>query len=164
MEAVSTIRYWLAGKCSLQCIRDKALAIQMHAKQAKNLDAERKAAEIRVRAERRCGELLAEMPKAEGGRPPKTGNRSEPVSAPQTLSDLGITKKQSSDWHKLADFPQKKFEEAIAELEVPTITGVFNHRAQGTGETEWYKPTEYIEAVRDVLGTIELAHWVAESA
>ena len=31
-----------------------------------------------------------------------------------------------------------------------------NHRAQGTGENEWYTPAKYIEAARKVLGTIEL--------
>lgn len=31
-----------------------------------------------------------------------------------------------------------------------------NHRAQGTGQSEWYTPTKYIDAARDVLGEIEL--------
>jgi ParB family chromosome partitioning protein len=31
-----------------------------------------------------------------------------------------------------------------------------NHRAQGIGENEWYTPAEYIAAVRDVLGSIDL--------
>ena len=31
-----------------------------------------------------------------------------------------------------------------------------NHRSIGTGENEWYTPAEYIEATRDVLGTIDL--------
>jgi F0F1-type ATP synthase membrane subunit b/b' len=42
-------------------IRDKARAIEVYAAQALNRDAERQAAEIRVRAERRTGKLLKEM-------------------------------------------------------------------------------------------------------
>ena len=138
-------------------IRDKALAIQMYAKQAKNLDAERHAAEIRVRAERKCGELLAAMPKAV----PRGSNQfqaKEQVSntATHPLSDLGITRDQSSTWQKLASVPESTFEEAIAQQEIPTTSGVLNHRAQGTGQNEWYTPAEYIQAVRDVLGTIDL--------
>ena len=59
------------------------------------------ATEIKVRAERRAGELLAAMEKHEGGRPTKTSDTQEQVSAP-TLSQLGIDKKQSSRWQKLA--------------------------------------------------------------
>jgi hypothetical protein len=42
-------------------IRDKARALEVYAKQAQNREAERKAAEIRIRAERRAGQLLKEM-------------------------------------------------------------------------------------------------------
>lgn len=141
-------------------IRDKALAIQMYAKQAKNLDAERHAAEIRVRAERKCGELLAEMPKAKGAAGNPGGQGAKIVQSPnvttQTLADLGITKRQSSEWQQLAEVPEEHFEEAMAEQEIPSASGVLNHRAQGTGQNEWYTPAEYIGAVRDVLGTIDL--------
>lgn len=84
--------------------RDKALAIEAYAKQANDYELERDAAIARVRAERRCGELLAEMEKATGAR--GTGSnqyqqaevRSSAATAPKTLSDLGITKDQSSKW------------------------------------------------------------------
>ena len=46
-------------------IRDKALALEAYARQALNRDAERKAIEIRIRAERRAGQLLKEL-KASG--------------------------------------------------------------------------------------------------
>jgi phage N-6-adenine-methyltransferase len=31
-----------------------------------------------------------------------------------------------------------------------------NHRAKGTGESEWFTPAEYISAARDVMGNIDL--------
>lgn len=48
-------------------LRDKAMALEMYARQAKNKDAERKASDVRLRAERRTGELLKELARAEAG-------------------------------------------------------------------------------------------------
>jgi hypothetical protein len=49
-------------------IRDKARAIEMYARQAQNTEAERKACEIRLRAERKCGQLTEDMATAPGYR------------------------------------------------------------------------------------------------
>lgn len=106
-------------------IRDKALAIEVYAKQAKNIDAESKACKIRLRAERRAGELLSEMEKAKGGRP--CGYRSHDIagSSQQTLSDIGITKTQSSRWQKLAAIPKDQFDAAVEAPDAkPTTTGI----------------------------------------
>ena len=44
-------------------LRDKAIALAAYAKQAMNRENERKCCEIRIRAERRTGELLRETAK-----------------------------------------------------------------------------------------------------
>jgi hypothetical protein len=98
-------------------IHDRAMAFEVYHRQALNIDAERQAAEIRIRAERRCGILLREMQKAKGGRPTNrfaeaTGFQ-ETTAAQATLSDLGISKHQSMDWQKLAAVPEEIFEEEV---------------------------------------------------
>jgi hypothetical protein len=102
-------------------IRDKALALEIYARQAKNVDAERDACEIRLRAERRAGQLLKEMEKAKGGRPAKTASTAEGVS---TLADRGVSEGQSHRWQKLADVPEDQFEAALGGSAKPTTGGI----------------------------------------
>lgn len=54
-------------------------------------------------AERRAGQLLKGMEKAKGGRPPK--KTPDIVSGVPSLSDLGVTEKQSSRWQLMAEHP-----------------------------------------------------------
>jgi hypothetical protein len=78
-------------------IRDKARAIEMYARQAQNTEAERQAGEIRLRAERRCGQLLAERIMAL----PRGSNQHQDVSHDpthphtMTLTEMGISRDQS---------------------------------------------------------------------
>lgn len=100
-------------------IRDKAEALRQYAKQAgESLENQNMIAEIKLRAERRAGELLAEMPKAKGGQPYQeqpTGNTVKPVeTTTPTLTDLGISKAQSSRWQSIASLPEEVFEAEIA--------------------------------------------------
>jgi len=73
------------------------------------------AAEYKLRAERRLGEILAATEKAKAGRP-KIGSDGEPISrSAPTLADAGISKKLGSRAQKLAAVPPEVFEAKIAE-------------------------------------------------
>jgi len=95
----------------VKAIRDKSEAVRTYAKMAGDLQLQNQACEIRLRAERRAGQLLIEMEKNPGtrgeGRPRKDGTkvftRSKRTTAyPPKLEDIGITKDQSSKWQRLA--------------------------------------------------------------
>lgn len=90
-------------------IRDKAEAMRAYARQAQDLDLMRWSAEIKLRAERRAGEMLGEMEKHPGGRP--TQNRSHDATS---LKDIGINKNQSANWQASASMPEADFEAYLA--------------------------------------------------
>lgn len=93
-------------------------ALRAYAKQAKNKELEIDAAEIRIRAERRVGELIAAQKAtvglSKGGRPTnKTGFQENPVSLAEVLGS--DHKNLANRCRKLARVPAKKFEAMIAE-------------------------------------------------
>ena len=104
-------------------IRDKAIAMKAYAHQAKNRELEVDAAEIRMRAERRLGELIIAQKetaglnpgtRTKGGGKGAGGSITEPPAIP-TLAAAGIDKKLSSRAQKLAAVPEKKFEGMLGE-------------------------------------------------
>jgi N6-adenosine-specific RNA methylase IME4 len=108
-------------------IRDKSRAMQVYAEQAKNHSLEQNAIMLRLRAERRIGELLREM-KERSERDAGTGGdrRSRSRGATVKLSDLGVTKSQSSRWQRLADIDPTVFEHVVAEACDKAVRGVRN--------------------------------------
>lgn len=155
-RAVDEIKDW----------RDKGLALQAYGRQAKNKQLEIDAAEIRWRAERRLGELLAEQ-KANGGL--ATGHRftggsdSEPPAAP-TLAELGIDKKLSSRAQQTAAIPDDVFEQTMAEhreaqraVTTSTVEKLTKHGVHFSSETvEHYTPEHIIESAMHTMGDIDL--------
>jgi hypothetical protein len=88
-----------------------------YGRQARNTELEQKACEIRLRAERRCGQLLKVLEMAKGTRGQRAGGSTvRPPETAQPLAELGISKTQSSRWQKLADVPEEDFEATSREL------------------------------------------------
>jgi hypothetical protein len=149
-------------------IHDQALALETYARQAKDTELLTHATEIRFRAERRAGELLAEMQKNKGARSQLRGDVPVGGSAPKpptdetpTLADLGLTKTQSSKWQKLAALPEEKFEirvaHAKARVEGMTTSAPSLTNGEYAGEDdEWFTPPDIIEKAREALGGIDL--------
>lgn len=99
-------------------VRDKAEAMRTYARLAKDRDLEISAAEIRVRAERRIGEMLLELKAAGGlpeGRPRKNGSAGEPFLGAISLDDLGVDKKLSMRAQQYANLTEAEFESRLAE-------------------------------------------------
>ena len=120
-------------------IRDKAEALRAYAKQAgEGLDMQNRCAEIKIRAERRAGELLKESVRHEGGRPEKHGHG---VRVSHTIPP-GISEKESQRWQKVASVPEKRFDEHVEQVKAQgeelTTAGVLR-LAQG-------KPALYTSA------------------
>ena len=92
-------------------VRDKAAAIHTYVKTiGESLEVQNAAAEIKLRAERKAGEMLSAMEKVS---PPgkKIGNS----VLPNSLADLGITKMQSSRWQREATVDDETFAELVEE-------------------------------------------------
>jgi hypothetical protein len=105
-------------------IRNRAEAIRTYAKLAGDLQLQNQACEIRLRAERRAGQLLLDMEKNPGtrgtGRPRKDGTRFErsntSTAQKPTLEEIGVTKDQSSKWQRLALLvDESTFERAVVQ-------------------------------------------------
>lgn len=127
----------------VKAIRDKAEAMRVYARQVHlGLEAQNHAAEIKLRAERRAGELLREMDDPRGGdRKSETAKNQKShdatIDRTPTLADLGISKSQSSRWQAIAALPEEQFEATIAatkesEKELTTATALRQARAHIT--------------------------------
>jgi hypothetical protein len=140
-------------------LRDQAEAAAHYLRQHEDArDAAIDAQELKVRAERKLGELLAKTPKASAGRPGKNPSN-DPRDFP-SLADQDISYDESANWQKIASIPEETFEAHLAEAregEKPagaTTAGVLR---LAEGKREAPGAPRYIIS-DSVLGWLDLVH------
>jgi hypothetical protein len=104
-------------------IHDRAFALEVYARQMKNIDAERQASDIRIRAERQYGKLLKELARVT---PQEKANRANAAMGRSSndvtnvedeyaaaLERTGVSRQSASRYQALADVPDAVFEEHL---------------------------------------------------
>jgi len=103
--------------------RDKAEAIRHFAQVSGRAEAVvRRYAELRLRAERRGGQLLLQMPKQGPGDYRRSNGVSLQPLAP-TFEEQGIDKSQAHRWQRLASIPHQAFEDWVSKVSEITTVG-----------------------------------------
>jgi hypothetical protein len=106
-------------------IHDAAAALEAAAKIAMNTEAERKAVEIRVRAERRAGELMKAMQRGQTGPklPATTAGNSD---YRRTIERAKIPERTAQRWQELAEIPKERFEAHLAAEDMPSSRAIID--------------------------------------
>jgi hypothetical protein len=142
-------------------IRNKAEAFRSYAIQARDREMEVLALELRMRSERRAGQMLI-VAKEKG----ELAGRGDKANIPTgnisyvTLKELGIVAKESMRWQRIARLSDKDFESRLKQLRESGSHGATNgfikNGAFSSASDEHYTPREILDAVVDVLGKIDL--------
>jgi hypothetical protein len=153
---------------------DQAVAAQAYYRQSQDRENEIEASRIRVRAERRMGEIL-KMMEANGDRANRQSTLKQGPMLPRatsvpTLSDLGIPRHRASRAMQLANVPESEFESVLAEAHIAQPRRMLDERKPSTGALAQNTPATdtsvktgdaqrwvpRVLAIRDAIGCGEL--------
>jgi hypothetical protein len=154
----------------VKTIRDKAVAMEVYAYQAKDKELVGYAIEVRERAERRLGELMetkrqaGELAKGARGNPKGRGAKivqgtTDP--AHPTLASQNVDKNLAKRARKSAALTEDKFEQHVSAIIKRGVDAVEQSRQtkrvqSWSGAVEWYTPREYLDLAVEVMGSIDL--------
>lgn len=154
-------------------INNAAAGMEAYARRAKNKQLEIQAREIRFKSTLRVGQLIdlqrATVGLAKPGRPKKKiGSVTDPISKLPSLDDAGIDKHLADLGRKFAKLSDAEFSELLekqrekilsrnAKVAVDLVGGRGGGElVQQSRSNDHYTPRKYINAVREVLGGIDL--------
>lgn len=175
-------RFAIVGREKLASVRAEIRAIKKVGL-AKEVLEQKKAeaqeiAELVTLSEVQIGRMLKEIPKVEHSgnqytQKMETSHKVEESKQPtktETIKELGFSKDQVSQFQQMADH-EEVVHEAIAEArerdDIVSRSAVLQkiaeaknfpkpHVVNNSKDDEWYTPLQYIEAAREVMGTIDL--------
>lgn len=121
--------YEAARKALAECSRideckgwaDKAAALASYALQAKDDSLRQTALRIQARAIRRCGELLKQVPRADGATRFGRDGAVPPVTRTQTATEAGLSERQRKTAIRVANVPDRDFERQVESSFPPTV-------------------------------------------
>jgi len=97
-------------------VHDLAQAAAEYARAARlGLEAQNSAAEIKLRAERKAGEMLAGLERATPQMARIMSNAGRDSDYAAVLEEIDTTRQAAARWQKIAALPDEQFEEYIAE-------------------------------------------------
>jgi N6-adenosine-specific RNA methylase IME4 len=137
-------------------IRDQAMAMRVYAKRAKNRQLEADAFEIRLRAEKRVGEMMEAQRESIGLAPAGNPNWvSEKPNSPPTLADAGIDKNLANRARKLHALPSLEFERVVADGRQAIERGVERSALKAIEITNARKSYEEHRQIGDTVAGLE---------
>ena len=165
-------KFVLIGRDKLQAVRAEIAAIKKVGLASEVLEQKRaeaqEIAELVTLSEMRMGEMLSEIPKAQGQRNDlQLHPHGRDKLKREVIADAGIARHAADEYQQMAAHPDI-VEQAIAEArendDIVSRASVLRkikeskkpHVSFNSGENEWYTPPEYIEAARSVMGSIDL--------
>lgn len=101
---------------------DKAAAMAAYARQAKDDSLRVMAVRIQARAERRCGELLKQIPRADEATRYGKVAAVPPVTRTQMATNAGLSERQRKTALRIANVPKATFDAQVESPRPPSIT------------------------------------------